>query len=61
VFQETTIAPKINHWVELVGEQKDYWIGRNSWGTTWGINGFFKLKKGSLGIESKCYWVGNIF
>jgi len=35
-----------------------YWIGRNSWGTYWGENGFFKLKRGTnnLMIESECAW-----
>jgi cathepsin X len=52
VFSETSVIPKIDHWVELVGEGTDYWVGRNSWGTTWGIGGFFKIKKGgdNLGV-----------
>ena len=66
IFSEITVAPKVNHWVEIVGEGKDdntaYWLGRNSWGTAWGMGGFFKIKKGgqNLGIETKCYWAGDI-
>jgi cathepsin X len=66
IFSETTISPSINHWVELVGEGTDngthYWLGRNSWGSAWGWSGFFKIKQGgsNLGIETKCYWAGDI-
>ena len=30
-----------------------YWIVRNSWGSAWGINGFFKIIRGvdNLGME----------
>ena len=45
---------EVNHGVVLVGfgshkdekvrgHCKDYWIVRNSWGSRWGENGFFKL------------------
>ena len=33
----------------------EYWIGRNSWGTYWGENGWFKLKKGTLRMEEDCW------
>lgn len=26
---------------------EDYWIGKNSWGTGWGENGWFKIKRGT--------------
>jgi len=45
---------EVNHGVTLVGYGKvtnevvrghcsEYWIVRNSWGATWGENGFFKM------------------
>ena len=44
----------IDHVVQLVGYGEDnqgqYWIVRNSWGPTWGENGFIRLKRG----QDKC-------
>lgn len=54
VFSETTIAPKINHYVEIIGYGAEggvnYWLGRNFWGTAWGSLGFFKIKMGSSNL-----------
>lgn len=54
-----------DHDVEIVGygtlDGVDVWIGRNSWGTQWGMDGWFFLCRGrnNLGIESEgCYGVG---
>ncbi|XP_046458637.1 procathepsin L-like [Daphnia pulex] len=47
-----------NHAVVIVGwgnqNGVDYWIGRNSWGTVWGKEGYFLIQKGvnKCGIES---------
>lgn len=66
IYEEWSFLPSllINHELSIVGwgydseSQTEYWIGRNSWGTYWGENGFFRIKMHSdnLGIESDCDW-----
>lgn len=54
---------ELNHAVTLVGYNsesgKNYWIVKNSWGTKWGINGYFHVKIGSnvCGIKAYYWWV----
>ena len=51
----------INHIITLVGyghdnsSNKDYWIGRNSWGKSWGESGYFRIKRGSGTCGINCY------
>jgi len=62
VYKEHHLFPMINHEIAVVGygvteSGEEYWIGRNSWGTYWGENGFFKMsmeKHQDLGITSDC-------
>lgn len=35
----------VNHAVLLVGYSPDYWIIKNSWGTSWGDNGFIYITR----------------
>jgi len=47
------------HAVKIVGwgneNGTNYWICANSWGETWGENGFFKIAFGQVGIDSDVY------
>jgi len=64
IYSEYIRFPLINHEISVVGYGKDpttgegYWIGRNSWGTYWGMYGFFYMAMGSaqhnLAIETDC-------
>lgn len=65
VFRDATKynLSDIDHVMEVTGwgETADgakYWVVRNSWGTYWGVAGWFKLERGtnSLFSEYQCSW-----
>jgi len=52
-----------NHEISIVGYGVDadgtkFWIGRNSWGTYWGEEGWFRIVRGvdMIGVEDSCDW-----
>ena len=42
-------ATNANHGVLVVGinNQEGYWLVKNTWGTSWGENGYIRLAKGT--------------
>jgi len=57
VYTHQTGGVDGGHAVKILGwgteNGTDYWLVANSWNPDWGLNGFFKIKKGSdeCGIE----------
>jgi len=64
IFSQFELFPMPNHIISVVGwgseNGQKYWIVRNSWGTYWGENGWFRIVMGdshsNLGIENDCVW-----
>ncbi|GFE52649.1 preprocathepsin c precursor [Babesia ovis] len=44
---------------EIDGVNTKYWICRNTWGSSWGVGGYFKMKRGVnlCGIESQAVYI----
>lgn len=53
------LLPEGGHAVKIVGwgteSGVDYWLVANSWNTSWGLSGFFKIQRGTdqCGIETR--------
>lgn len=60
IYRDTTGAKHITHDISIVGYGVEngtkYWLGRNSWGETWGEGGFFKVVRGenNIAVETDC-------
>jgi len=60
VFVDKTNCTSLDHAVAVSGYGTDsgtpYWIVRNSWGTYWGEQGWFRIVRGTgdLGITATC-------
>jgi cathepsin B len=56
IYKHTTGSRLGGHAVKIVGwgneNGEDYWIVANSWNTTWGEDGFFKIAFGQCGIDA---------
>lgn len=56
VYKHTTGSYLGGHAVKIIGwgneNGDDYWLVANSWGTEWGLEGFFKIAFGQCGIDS---------
>ena len=62
IYYDTTGKDSEDHEISVVGWGEEngikYWRVRNSWGSHWGEDGFFRVVRGvnNLGIEADCSW-----
>jgi cathepsin B len=66
VYHHTTGNQLGGHAIKIVGwgteGGEDYWLVNNSWNTSWGINGQFKIRRGvdECGIETQAVHGGHV-
>jgi len=62
VYSEVKTFTKVNHEISIIGwgidNGTEYWTVRNSWGTYWGENGYFRIQMhtDNLAIEHEGDW-----
>jgi len=62
IYEDTTGDLNIVHDISVVGwgveDGTPFWTVRNSWGSHWGEDGFFRVVRGinNLAIETNCSW-----
>ena len=59
VFSDSTYYNTINHAILLVGwdDAKGAWLLKNSWGPSWGVDGFMWIKYGTCNVGLGACWV----
>jgi len=64
VYEYTSGDYVFGHVITIVGyddtwgdEEEGYWICKNSWGTNWGEDGWFRIKYGECKIENSVYYM----
>jgi hypothetical protein len=61
VFKDSNYYNTINHAIILVGwdDAKGAWLLKNSWGPSWGIDGFMWIKYGTCNVGLGACWVND--
>ena len=59
IYVHTTGDLEGGHAIKILGwgveNGQSYWLCANSWGTSWGEKGFFRIAQGQCGIDSAVY------
>lgn len=59
VYHHVSGSVEGGHAVKILGwgteSGMDYWLCANSWGTSWGEQGFFRIKQGDCNIDTALY------
>lgn len=62
VYRQVTGEAVGGHCVSVVGydDPGRYWIAKNSWGTGWGEDGFFRIRYGECGIDDVMWGIDGV-